>query len=126
MYTVLTPRVLVGITLWAQQNGPFEIWERACQSIDASYRLPSPFDDPYAWRTGAELENALLEAGFEIEKTEEVMMPFPFDGAQKFLEFWFGARNPAVCAIYFKFSIGRMIFCRISVLSGSRWSSSAC
>lgn len=95
MHTVLRPGGVIGIALWAQRNGPFEIWERACQSIDSSYTLPSPFDDPHAWRTEAELESALKEVGFTDVKTEEVTMPFPFEGTRKFMEFWFGAKNPA-------------------------------
>lgn len=96
MHTVLGEGGVTGIALWAQRNGPFEIWERACQSIQPSYTLPSPFDDPHAWRTEAELEKAFKETGFEGIRTEEVTMPFPFEGTQKFLDFWFGAKNPAV------------------------------
>ncbi|KAI4125970.1 MAG: hypothetical protein LQ338_003996 [Usnochroma carphineum] len=94
MHTVLAPTGIIGIALWAQRNGPFEIWERACQTLDPSYTLPSPFDDPHAWRTCEELERALKDAGFTDIKTEEVTMPFPFEGAAEFTDFWFGARNP--------------------------------
>lgn len=95
MNAVLTAGGLIGVALWARRNGPFEVWERACQSLDASYELPPPFDDPHAWRTCGELEGELKAAGFIDVQTEEVTMPFPFEGAENFAEFWFGARNPA-------------------------------
>ncbi|KAI9881442.1 MAG: hypothetical protein M1830_000004 [Pleopsidium flavum] len=95
MHTVLAPAGVIGIALWAQRNGPFEIWERACQSLDPSYTLPAPFDDPHAWRTREELERALKEVGFMGIEMEDVTMPFPFEGTKKFVEFWFGAKNPA-------------------------------
>lgn len=95
MHRVLAPGGVVAVAIWAQRNGPFEIWERACRSLDPSYTLPAPFDDPGAWRTGGELEGALKEARFTGVETEEVAMPFPFEGTEKFVEFWFGAKNPA-------------------------------
>ncbi|KAL9087141.1 MAG: hypothetical protein Q9165_006792 [Trypethelium subeluteriae] len=95
MYTVLKDGGVVAIALWAQRNGPFEVWERGVQSIDPSYRLPSPFDDPHAWRTCTELERELKKIGLDQVSTEEVTMPFAFDGTEKFMEFWFGAKNPA-------------------------------
>ena len=95
MHSVLRPNGVIGIALWGQRNGPFEIWELACRSLDPSYMLPAPFDDPHAWRTCEELKNALSESGFEDVHTEEVSMPFPFPTTEKFLELWFGAKNPA-------------------------------
>lgn len=95
MHAVLAPAGVIGIALWAQRNGPFEIWERACRSLDPSYTLGPPFDDPGAWRTCEELERALKEVGFTGVETEEVAMPFPFEGTEKFVDFWFGAKNPA-------------------------------
>lgn len=95
MYTVLMPGGVVGIALWARPNGPFEIWERACQSIDPTYKLPTAFDDPNAWRTQDELEASLGEVGFHDIVSEEVKMPFEFESAAKFVDFWFGAKNPA-------------------------------
>lgn len=95
MYQVLQPNGIAGIGLWAKRNGPFEVWERACQTIDPNYELPTPFDDPNAWRTTMDLEKALYDAGFENVRCEEIAMPFPFKGAEAFSEFWFEARNPA-------------------------------
>lgn len=95
MHTVLRPNGLIGIALWAQRIGPFEIWKRACQSIDPGYVLPAPFDDPHAWRTCEELEYALGECDFENVTTEVITMPFPFETTEKFVEFWFEAKNPA-------------------------------
>ena len=95
MHAILAPEGVVGIGIWAQRNGPFEIWESACKSIEPSYGLPSPFDDPSAWRTRKELEDALEEVGFTDISSEDVMMPFPFETTEKFMQFWFGAKNPA-------------------------------
>lgn len=95
MHTVLISGGVIGIALWAQRIGPFEIWERACRSIDTSYFLTAPFDDPHAWRTPSELESALKEVGFIDISTEEMMLPFSFEDTQHFLDFWFGAKNPA-------------------------------
>ena len=99
IYAVLAPGGIAGIALWAQRNGPFEVWERACQSIDPSYSLPAHFDDPKAWRTCEELERALDETGFRDVTTEEVTMPFPFESTAAFLDFWFGAKNPAAMQV---------------------------
>ena len=95
MHDVLAPGGVVGAALWAQRNGPFEIWEAACKRIEPGYELPAPFDDPVAWRTQAELKVALEKAGFKDVWTEEVKMPFEFESAEAFAEFWFRAKNPA-------------------------------
>ena len=99
MYDVLSPLGGVGIGVWAKRNGPFEVWEHACQSIDPAYELPNPFDDPNAWRTQQDLEIALEKAGFREVSSEEVCIPFPFDGPQAFMEFWFQSNNPAILQI---------------------------
>ena len=96
MYSVLKPGGVIGVGIWAQRNGAFDIWQQSCQIIDPSYRLPEPFDDPKAWRTQEELESALQKAGFCGIKSEEVMEPFPFESAETFAEFVFGKKNPAV------------------------------
>ena len=95
MNAVLAAGGLIGIVIWGRRNGPFEIWERACQSLDPSYQLPSPFDDPHAWRTCDELDGGLKAAGFTDVKTEEMTMPFPFEGPEDFSKFWFDTKNPA-------------------------------
>lgn len=95
MHAVLAPGGVVGIGIWAQRNGPFEIWEQACKSIDPTYNLPPPFDDPKAWRTREELEDALNKVGFSNVSSEDVTMPFSFESTEAFMQFWFGAKNPA-------------------------------
>ena len=99
MHDVLSPQGAVGIGVWARRNGPFEIWERACQSLDPAYELPSPFDDPNAWRTQPDLEFALKKVGFREVSSEEICMPFRFESAQAFMEFWFESNNPAMLQI---------------------------
>ena len=96
MYTVLKPGGVVGIGIWQKRNGPFDIWEEACQIIDPGYKLPTPFPDPEAWRTQEELEGALKRVGFNQVTSEEVTMPFVFDSAEAFAEFVFGDKNPAM------------------------------
>ena len=96
MHTLLKDGGVLAIALWAQRNGPFEIWESAVQSIDPSYRMPSPFDDPHAWRTSAELERVLTDdLQLREVSVEEVEMPFPFEGTEEFMRFWFESKNPA-------------------------------
>ena len=99
MHDVLSPRGAVGIGIWAKRNSPFEIWEHACQSIDPTYELPNPFDDPDAWRTQHDLESALEEVGFKEVSSEEICMPFEFENAETFIEFWFQSNNPAILQI---------------------------
>ena len=95
MYAVLLPRGgIVGIAVWGQRLAPYIIWERACQSIDPNYSMPPPYDDPQAWQTRGELETALREQGFAEVDTDEIEMPFPFESAEKFADFWFGSKNP--------------------------------
>lgn len=95
MSAVLLAGGVAGIVIWGRRNGPFEVWPRACQSLDPSYELPSPVDDPHAWRTCDELDRTLKAAGFIDVKTEEIAMPFPFEGAEEFSKFWFEAKNSA-------------------------------
>ena len=95
IHDVLAPSGVVGVALWAQRNGPFEIWEAACKRLEPGYELPAPFDDPGAWKTQGELETSLEEVGFIDARTEEVKMPFEFENAEAFAEFWFQAKNPA-------------------------------
>ena len=95
MYSVLVPKGVIGIGIWGQRNGPFEIWERACKALDPSYELIAPFDDPHAWRTRQELEKVLKEVGFNDVRSEEVKIPFEFESTEAFLRFWFEAKNPA-------------------------------
>ncbi len=95
MHAVLAPSGTISLALWAQRNGPFEIWEAACKTIEPTYTLPPPFDDPLAWRSQHELRGALETAGFVDVQIEEVKMPFEFASAEAFADFWFQARNPA-------------------------------
>ena len=95
MRAVLSRGGVIGIGIWGQRNGPFEIWEQAARSLIPGYQLPEPFDDPRAWRTIGELEHALKEVGFQNVSTEEVKMPFEFESADSFVGFWFQAKNPA-------------------------------
>ena len=95
MQAVLASGGVIGIGIWAQRNGPFEIWEQAARSITPDYTLPAPFDDPKAWRTRKELEVALRSVGFQDVMSEEVKMPFEFENAKAFIDFWFHAKNPA-------------------------------
>ncbi|KAK3167187.1 hypothetical protein OEA41_010313 [Lepraria neglecta] len=99
MYNVISPCGTMGIAIWAQRNGPFEIWERACQSIDPSYQLPAPFDDPEAWRTKEELQTALRQVGLQDVECEEISMPFEFESTKAYMDFWFGAKNPAAVKV---------------------------
>lgn len=86
---------VVGIACWDQQNDPFDIWEKGVRTLDPAYSIPTPFDDPHAWRTEAALAEALTAAGFTHIQTQRLTSPFPFDGTAKFMDFWFGQQNPA-------------------------------
>ncbi|MCJ1240722.1 hypothetical protein MMC14_008726 [Varicellaria rhodocarpa] len=101
MHTVLKPNGegVIGIALWASRNDPFSIWRSACLSLDPDYTLPAPFDDPHAWRTVDELDSALRELGFRDVRCEEMRMPFTFESSAAFVEFWFGAKNPAAVKV---------------------------
>ena len=95
MHSVLKPDGVIGVAVWGQRIGPFEIWEAACRKLEPSYELLAPFEDANAWRTPGELAGALETVGFGDVATEEVRMPFEFESAEAFAEFWFGAKNPA-------------------------------
>ena len=95
MHSLLGPAGIIGIALWAQRNDPLEIWEKACQSIDPSYKRPSQFDDPNAWTTREELEQALENAGFEDILSEEVKIPTPAS-IEDLSKAWFASKNPAL------------------------------
>ena len=96
MYFTLVPSIgVISIAIWAERNGPFEIWETAARNVNPGYTLPAPFDDPNAWRTKQQLSSALEEARFvDIEVVEEEFA-FPFESPERFAQFWFGAGNPA-------------------------------
>ena len=106
LHAVLSPGDVVGIGICGQRNGPFEIWEQAARSLVPGYQLPTPFDDPKAWRTQEELEHALKEIGFHVS-TEGVKMSFEFESANTFVDSWFQAKNPAAvqCMSNFQSSI---------------------
>ena len=70
MQRVLKPGGLIGLALWGEVVGPNNLWEEACQTLDPTYRLPSPFTDPNAWRTPREAEDALRVVGFKEIHTE--------------------------------------------------------
>lgn len=94
MYRVLEPGGVIGLALWGEVIGPNDVWEEACRTIDATYRLPSPFADPNAWRTAGEVEDALRVAGFREIYTEVYKVPFEFEDTASYLRFWYGSRNP--------------------------------
>ncbi|KAL6719681.1 hypothetical protein ACLMJK_001602 [Lecanora helva] len=95
MRDVLVPGGVLAVGIWGQRNSPFEIWEQAVQLLDSTYQLPAPFDDPKAWRTEEELQGALKEMGFQHVRSEEIKVPFEFESAEAFEDFWFKAKNPA-------------------------------
>ncbi|CAF9934989.1 MAG: hypothetical protein ALECFALPRED_006205 [Alectoria fallacina] len=94
MQRVLRPGGVIGLALWGEVIGPNNLWEEACQMLDPTYRLPSPFADPNAWRTPHEAENALREVGFKDIHTEVYKVPFEFEDTASYLRFWYGAKNP--------------------------------
>lgn len=94
MQRVLKPGGLIGLALWGEVVGPNKLWEEACQTLDPTYRLPSPFIDPNAWRTPREVEDALRAVGFKEIRTEVYKVPFEFEDTASYLRFWYGARNP--------------------------------
>lgn len=94
IHRVLRPGGLVGLALWGEVVGPNNLWEEACRTLDPTYRLPSPFADPNAWRTPREAEDALREVGFKEIYTEVYKVPFEFEDTASYLRFWYGARNP--------------------------------
>ena len=94
MHAVLAPGGVAGIALWARRNGPVDIWEEACLTLDPEYKNPPPFDDPNAWRTIGELEAAMEEVGFEDVRVEEARQPFEFESAEAFAKFWMETENP--------------------------------
>ena len=108
MYSILKPDGVIGVAVWGQRNCPFEIWEAACRKIEPSYELPAPFEDANAWRTPDELAGALETVGFGDVATEEVRMPFEFESAEAFAEFWFGAKNPAAIKVMGDWPVERM------------------
>ena len=94
LHRVLKPGGLIGLALWGEVNGPMNLWEEACQMLDPTYRLPSPFADPNAWRTPREAEDALRAVGFKEIRTEVYKVPFEFEDTASYLRFWYGSRNP--------------------------------
>ena len=94
MHRVLKPGGLLGLGVWGVKIGPNSAWEEACQALDPTYRLPSPFADPNAWRTPQECEDALRQIGFKDTYSEVYRVPFEFENTDSYLRFWYGAKNP--------------------------------
>ena len=94
LHRVLKPGGVIGLALWGEVIGPNDLWEEACRMLDPTYRLPSPFTDPNAWRTPREAEDALRLVGFEEIRTEVYKVPFEFEDTASYLRFWYGSRNP--------------------------------
>ncbi len=94
MRRVLKPGGVSGLALWGEMIEPNYLWEEACQTLDPTNRLPSPFTDPNAWRTPREAEDTLRQVGFKDVYTEVYKMPFGFEDTGSYLRFWYGAKNP--------------------------------
>ena len=94
LHRVLRPGGLIGLALWGEMIGPINLWEEACQTLDPTYRLPSPFADPNAWRTPREAEDALHAVGFKEIRTEVYTVPFEFEDTASYVRFWYGSQNP--------------------------------
>ncbi|MCJ1459234.1 hypothetical protein MMC28_009611 [Mycoblastus sanguinarius] len=94
MHRVLKPGGLIGLGIWGERIGPNTLWEEACQTLDPTYKLPSPFADPNAWRTEAEVAEAFRQVGFKGVHTEVYKAPFEFKNTAAYINFWYGARNP--------------------------------
>ena len=99
MHHVLQPGGVIGIAIWAKEVDVFTIWTKACKSIDPDYQMPPPLDDDAAWRTPEELGAALAETGFTDLKFDYCKMPFAFDSAEAFAQFWFGEKNPGATKV---------------------------
>lgn len=94
MHRVLKLGGLIGLALWGEVVGPNNLWEEACQRLDPTYRLPSPFADPDAGRTPREAEDALRLVGFKEIRTKVYKVPFEFKDTESYLRFWYWAQNP--------------------------------
>ncbi|KAK3174660.1 hypothetical protein OEA41_001906 [Lepraria neglecta] len=94
MHRVLEPGGLIGLGIWGERLGPNTLWEEACQTLDPTYKLPSPFADPNAWRTEDEIAQAFTQLGFKEIHTEIYKVPFEFENTAAYLKFWYGAKNP--------------------------------
>ena len=94
LHRVLKPGDLIALALWGEVIGPNNLWEEACRTLDPTYKLPSLFADPNAWRTPREAEGALRAVGFKEIYTEVYEVPFEFEDAASYLRFWYGSRNP--------------------------------
>ena len=93
MHRVLQPSGVNGISIWAEKNGPIQIWTDACRSLNPTCEAPQPYDDS-AWSKPQEVEDALRKAGFQDVQSEVFRMPFEFEDTAGFMRFWFEARNP--------------------------------
>lgn len=94
MSGILTHDGVISIGVWGLDNDPYAIWEKACRSIDAEYIMPPPFEDAGAWRTELDLGTALAEAGLSNVKIISERLPFSYESAAAYRDFWFGAKNP--------------------------------
>lgn len=94
LHRVLKPGGLIGLALRGEVIGPNNLWEEACQMLDPTYKLPSPFADLKAWRTPREAQDALRAVGFKGIRTEVYKVPFEFGDTASYLRFWYGSRNP--------------------------------
>ena len=102
MHRVLKPGGLIGLGIWGERIGPNTLWEEACQTLDPTYKLPSPFADPKAWRTEDDVAQALRQVGFKEVHTEIFKVPFEFENTAAYMKFWYEAKNPV--AVRFKHS----------------------
>ena len=94
IHRVLEPGGLIGLGIFGERVGPNTLWEEACQTLDPTYKLPSPFTDPNAWRTEDALAGALRQVGFKEIQTQIYRAPFELGNTDAYLNFWYGGKNP--------------------------------
>ena len=93
MYRVLQPGGIAGIVIWGPYTGPAAIHNEACKRLKPDF-TPTATQAPKSWREERDHKAAMEAAGFNEVATETVRLPFAFDKAEGFTEYWFGYGNP--------------------------------
>lgn len=94
-YAALKPGGVFGLGLWYENIHPFEIWQKACSTIEPTYRIETEFPDPNAWLKPEQVKQHLEMAKFVDVRVIDIWMPYPFAGCEAYMDFWDRGKNPS-------------------------------
>jgi len=89
MYRTLKPGGIAGFAIWGGGTDVDTIHNSACTRLDPSYKRIDTYPRG-SWSGEEEQRDAMMKAGFKDIEILSLYMPFKFECAEEFCEWWFG------------------------------------